>query len=43
MYTYNADGLNNSGWRYSVMIGYGEEQDSGESKADGSVNISYHF
>jgi len=43
MYTYNADGLNNSGWRYSVIIGYGEGQDSGESKADGSVNISYQF
>ena len=43
IYTYNADGLNNSGWRYSLMIGYGEGQDSGESKTDGSVNISYQF
>jgi|TARA_B110000090_G_C13313201_1_gene420465 hypothetical protein len=43
MYTYNSDGLNNSGWRYSIILGYGEGEDSGDSKTDGSVNISYQF
>jgi hypothetical protein len=43
MYTYNSEGLNNSGWRYSIIFGYGEGENSGESKAGGSVNISYQF
>jgi hypothetical protein len=43
MYSYNSEGLNNSGWRYSIMFGYGQGEDSGESKVDGSVSISYQF
>ena len=42
-YSYNFNGLNNSGFRLILDAGYGKASDSNEKRADGAIRISYEF
>lgn len=42
-YSYNFNGLNNSGFRLELDIGYGKASDSNEKRADGGISLSYEF
>jgi hypothetical protein len=42
-YSYNFNGLNNSGMRLRVELGYGEGHHSKEKRVDGGIALSYHF
>ncbi len=42
-YSYNFNGLNNTGLRVRFVIGYGEGEKSNDKAVDGGVNISYQF
>ena len=42
-YSYNSNGLNNTGWRVRLELGYGKSDNSKEKSSGGAVVVSYQF